>query len=807
MVNTTNESPVTDHRLPTTDYRITDHWLTKLNQHALDALEFDRVLEIVAAYATSEPGAEAVRALRPVPEAVTVAAALDAVDEMVGWLIRDESWAPPFIPGIGKPLERLAVEGSVWSEAELIGALRLLKGAREVRRALLPQSSEFTRLGALAAGLLKDEKLEKRLQESIDEDTETLKDSASPELKRLRRSIRSARSDLVRLLESIVAALPSRIAVPDASVTIRNGRYCIPVRREGRAELGGIVHDESASRATLFVEPPSAIEPMNHLRELHLSEAREVERILRELTDELRPRAAELADTLDRLVKLDSLFARGRYALKRGCARPQLVNRENDGYRVVHGRHPLLLESGEPLVPFDLLMNPGEYTLLVTGPNAGGKTVLIKAVGLIAAMAQSGILPPVGPGSAVAVFSGIFADIGDEQSIEASLSTFTAHLRNIQMILEQAEPDSLCLIDEIGGATDPAEGAALARAVLLELADRSCMTLATSHLGELNALSAEHRGIVNAGLAFDAERLQPLYRLIKGRPGRSYALAIAQRVGFPQDVLETARAALSEEEVDTARLLAELERKEAELDERIAALERKERELSQRTESLERGQEELAEQRRELEIEAHRKAREYLLEARKKLDEAMKADREAAREARRELEARLRDHAQALREAESGQPGAEETAAFEADDLVWITSLEREGRVVELRGSDVVVEMGGVKLQLAPGVLKRRGQPKRATERAAFYGGPELDARPEVDLRGMVAEEARLELIRALDAAVQAGLSELRVIHGKGTGVLRETVAEYARSDRRVKSHRLGASWEGGSGVTVLQLD
>jgi DNA mismatch repair protein MutS2 len=778
-----------------------------MNRHALSALEFDRVLEIVAAYATSEPGAAAVRGLVPVPDAALVAAALDEVDEMVSWLIRDESWAPPIIPDIEGALRRLAIEGSVWSESELAAALRLLKGAREVRRLLLPQASEFTRLGGLAEGLLKDEKLQKTLQESIDEDSETLKDGASNELKRLRRAIRSARSDLVRLLESMMAALPARIAVPDSSVTIRNGRYCIPVRREGRSDVGGIVHDESASRATLFVEPPAAIEPMNHLRELHISEAREVERILRELTDELRPRAPELQDSLARLVKLDSLFARGRYALKRGCARPQLVDRASDGYRVVHGRHPLLLESSEVLVPFDLLMNPGEHTLLVTGPNAGGKTVLVKAVGLIAAMAQAGILPPLGPGSAVPVFSGIFADIGDEQSIDASLSTFTAHLRNIQLILDSAAPDSLCLIDEIGGATDPTEGAALARAVLLELAERRCMTLATSHLGELNSLSAEHPGIVNAGLAFDTERLAPLYRLIKGRPGRSYALAMAQRVGFPPAVLKAARAALSQEEIDTANLLAELERKEAELDERIASLEHKERELEQQSQSLERDQEELVERRRELEIEAHRRAREFLLDARKKLNEAMKADRRAAEEARREIEARLRQHSQALRDTEGEREVAGAPPDLGPGERVWITSLDRQGTVVETRGSDIVVEMGGVKLQLAAAVLRRIEGEERPKESAGLFGAPQIDAHSEIDLRGMVADEARLELIRALDAAVQAGLAELRVIHGKGTGVLREAVAEHARSDRRVKSHRLGASWEGGSGVTVLVLE
>lgn len=779
-----------------------------MNRHALKALEFDRVLEIVSGYATSELGAEAVQALQPASGRAAVSEELDHVNEMVSWLIRDEEWSPPFLPDVRSPLNRLAVVGSVLSERELIGISRLLDGAREVRRSLLPQSSQFPRLGYLASGLFFKEQLQKTLLGALDEETETLKDGASPELKRLRRSLRSDRSDLVRHLDGVINGLPERVAVPNASVTIRNGRYCIPIRREGRSGVGGIVHDESASRATLFVEPPSAIEPMNRLRELEQEEAREVERILIELADALRPHTTELTDTLRLLVELDSLYARGRYALARGGSRPKLVDWEEEGYSVVHGRHPLLLEGSEPLVPFDLLLNPGEYTLLITGPNAGGKTVLLKAVGLISAMAQAGILPPIGPGSQLPVFSGIFADIGDEQSIDASLSTFTGHLKNLNEILEEAGPESLCLIDEIGGATDPVEGAALARAVLTDLADHRCMTLATSHLGALNTLPGEHSGIVSAGLAFDPERLQPLYRLIKGRPGRSYALAMAQRVGFPRKVLEEAQAALSQPELDTARLLADLELKERELDERIAELERSEIELSRRLEAHKQESEEFAKQQRQIEREAHERAREFLLEARRQLDTALKEDRAAAQKARSELEASLREHSKALHEMNHDTAGAKaRSGVFEPGDQVWITSLEREGRVAEIRGRDVVVEMGGVKLQLTPAVLTRTSSPQPQAESAALHGGSEPDARPEIDLRGMVADEARFELIRALDSAIQAGLGELRVIHGKGTGVLRETVADHARSDRRVKSHRLGAAWEGGSGVTIIALE
>jgi DNA mismatch repair protein MutS2 len=331
------------------------------------------------------------------------------------------------------------------------------------------------------------------------------------------------------------------------------------------------------------------------------------------------------------------------------------------------------------------------------------------------------------------------------------------------------------------------------------------MTLATSHLGELNTLPSEYPGIVSAGLAFDAERLQPLYRLIKGRPGRSYALALAERVGFPKGVIETAKSSISQERLDTAQLLADLEQKETELEQGIARVEEHERELASRSQAQAQEAAELEERSRRLEREAHERAREFLLQARKQLDEALKADREAASQARRELEASLRQHSQALQEGKD-RPIAADGGRFEPGDRVWVSSMEREGTVVEMRGKDVVVEMGSIKLQLTTAVLSKRGEPKKQVKEVGIYGGDEPHARHEVDLRGMVAEDARMELIRALDAAVLAGLGELRVIHGKGTGVLREAVNEYARTDKRVKSHRLGAHYEGGSGVTILEL-
>jgi DNA mismatch repair protein MutS2 len=783
-----------------------------MNEHALQALEFPRALEAVARHATTELGAELVRGLRPRTEPEAVDRELARVDQMVGVLAHRESWAPPALPDLRRAIRALAVPGTVWSGADLAAAAVLLHSAREARRALLPLRDRFPLVAELVEGCWSAPDLERRLREAVDERGE-VRDGASPELRRVRGAVREARAAIVELLERILAELPDRAVVADASVTVRNGRYCIPIRREARGQVGGIVHDESASRATLFVEPPEAIEPMNRLRELELAEAREVARILAELTELLRPHADALAATLHALAELDALYARARYALRWRASRPRLVARHEAGYRVVEGVHPLLLETGQRVVPFDLLLHPGEHTVVVTGPNAGGKTVLLKAVGLLSCLAQSGVLPPVGHGTELPVFREIFADIGDEQSLEASLSTFTAHLRNLKEILEGATSESLVLIDEIGGATDPVEGAALASAVLRALTRRGAMTLATSHLGALKSLAVRTPGIVNASLAFDAERMEPLYRLVKGVPGRSYGLAIARRVGFPEDVLREAERGLPEQDRDLALLLEELEAKRVELDATLRETQRLRRELEAMQAALEAHRAALRERERELERDARTRARRYLLEARRDVErwiEELRAKSEVteddARETRRRLEDAIREQADALRALDADTPAP--PAPFAPGDWVRAPALGWSGRVTELRNGTAVVERRGVRISIPVQALEPASPEEEPAP--AESGGtrwPELEASSEVDLRGCTVEEALVRLAAALDAATAAGLGEVRIIHGKGTGALRSAVREVLAREPRVKRFRAGAFWEGGTGVTVVELE
>jgi DNA mismatch repair protein MutS2 len=791
-----------------------------MNRHALQVLQYPEAVELVAGHASSTLGAEAVRSLHPSDALAWVSEELRRVDQMVGFLLRAQDWFVPAIPDLRSALQRLGVEGSAWDGTTLRDTAELLRSARSVRRSILQHSEDFALLGQIAERLTKLEEPEERIRHAID-DAGEVRDNASRELLRLRRDMRGARSRIVQKLEQYMGTLASRFQVTDASVSVRDGRYVIPIRREGRTEVGGIVHDESATGNTLFIEPPIAIDLMNELRRLELAETREVQRILRELTESLRPYRAELVETLDALVEIDSLFARARYALAYNGRRPEVLERGTSEYVVEAGYHPLLLAGPERVVPFDLRLDPGERTLLVSGPNTGGKTVLLKAIGLISALTQAGIIPPIGQGTRLPLFSDIFADIGDEQSIEASLSTFSAHVRNLREVLEGADGDSLVLIDEIGSGTDPAEGAALAQAILAELTRRGTLTVATTHLGQLKLLASEQRGVVNASLQFDAVELKPTYRLLKGIPGRSYGLAIARRLRFPADVLSRAEEFLPKEERDFGNLLLELEAKERTLQAAVDDAEQARRETAALRGEVEQREAAVRTREREAERRARQQARDLLLASREEVELAIREVREAAesaarpaeleesfRAARRRIEERARRMAGRTPEPEPVEKRSAEGITIGTRVRVGATGAE--GTVIELRDDRATVEAGGLRMQVHTGDLAavdtaaptQRVGPRRTSG----WTSPDTDASSEIDLRGLRADEVPSQLLPALDAAIQVGLPSLRIIHGKGTGALREVVTELLRADRRIGRFRPGGLGEGGTGVTVAEL-
>jgi DNA mismatch repair protein MutS2 len=797
-----------------------------MNPHALTVLEFQGVLEKVAGRALSPLGRERILELRPGRPRASVQLELQRVEELALFLGRDRDWVAPEIPDSRDGLKRLALEGNVLEPLELFSLGRLLTAGRELDEGLAKAREELPGLSFLRDGLHQDRGMEKTILKVVDAEGSIL-DTASKDLGRIRANLRRAHARIVQALERYLKTLPERFVLADASVTIRDGRYVIPVRREGRGEVGGVVLDESATGATLFVEPPVAQQLMNDLRALERDEAREVHRILREHTDTLRPLYPLLAASQEALVVFDTLFARARAAFSWEGRAPLLLPSGGQELTIVNGRHPLLLSgagaAGE-VVPFHLTLESGERAMVVSGPNTGGKSVFLKALGLITTLAQSGVIPPVGKGTRLPFFTNVFADIGDEQSIAESLSTFSAHLSNLREIILEADAGSLVLIDEMGTGTDPQEGAALSRAVIETLVNRGALTVATSHLGALKRLDAPGSGIVNASLQFDPDRIEPTYQLLKGRPGRSYGLAIARRLGFPSELLDKAEAYLPKDEARMEELLSALERKEQEASSMVDSLSSERARADRLAQELEERERELRDRERSAEDRAREEARRLLLEARQEVEAAIQEVRvvaerevedaeslaEVSRRARRRVEEAARRHRRTPSEGGSTDP----LRSFEPGDRVALSGSGAGGKVVEVREDRVVVEAAGVRLQVSAQDLLYRGPSREerggggsGRERAASsWQGPEAQPEPEVDLRGMRVAEVDLALDRAVDQAVLGGLGELRVIHGKGTGALRERVAELLARDRRVSAFRMGIPSEGGAGVTVVKF-
>lgn len=806
-----------------------------MNTHALAVLEFPRVLDLVAGRAASALGAARVRALVPRTDRAWLDAEHARVAAVRALRGGESAWHPEPVPDVTAALARLRVAGSRWTAEEIRAGGQLLRSSRRTREALTdPKTPAVVRavLDGIISKLISQRMVEDAIDRTFD-DEGGVRDDASPELKRLRRALRQSEGELVRILERVMAQLPAHLRPGDLSITIRGGRYVIPVRREGRGAVGGIVHDASATGGTLFVEPPAAIEFGNQLRELEAAELEEIERILAELTERLRPRRDQMVEALDALTELDALYARARFADEFDCASATLCA-PVEGFDLVRGRHPLLVAQGIPVVPFDLRMEPAERTLLVSGPNTGGKTVLLKALGLISALAQAGIPAPVGPASRIAVVDDFFADVGDEQSIEASLSTFSAHLKNLAEIVRSATADSLVFIDELGSGTDPQEGAALGWAILESLTTRGTTTVATTHLGTLKELAAQQPGVVNASLQFDAVALAPTYRLIKGVPGRSYGISIARRLDMPEAIVARAEERIPQNERDTRDLLERLEAKEQELAAREAELNAVLDDGRRRVAEAAARERAVLAREHEVERAARQEARRYLLDARHEIERTIRdlkqsgaeAIEDAGRGARQRAERLAAEQAEALealdarearaaRAAEARQRQASADArpdagagALIAGARVTVGTLGgRPGRIVDVRGAEAVVAVGSLKLTVPLASLTPMAEARPELAAVAWTGDlPEPHAPSEIDLRGLRVDEAESTVMHAIDAAVRADLRMLRIIHGKGTGALREVVAEMLKKDTRVKQYRLGVWNEGGAGVTVVDL-
>ncbi len=786
-----------------------------MHDKSLQVLELPRVLAQVARETGFSVGRERVLGLEPTPDIGEARERLACTREAVRLLERQPR------AGVGgahdvRPQLHRAARGGDLAAAELVPVLATLRAAVAVAR-LLGELDEdaFPRLRALGAGMPTHPDLVRRLEQTVNEEGELL-DTASPRLRRLRGEVRAAHQRLVERVRALAGELGPALQEP--IVTTRGERYVLPVRAEFRGRVRGIVHDQSASGATLYVEPLEVVELNNRLRELQSQEREEVERILGEVSREVGQAAESIARAVEALGELDLQLAKARYARLAGCREPTL----NDRGRIVldRARHPLL--SGH-VVPIDFRLDQDAFVVVITGPNTGGKTVALKTVGLLTLMAQSGLYVPAGDGSELAVFEEVYADIGDEQSIEQSLSTFSSHLtriieilRGVEVVRRRGKGQTLVLLDELGAGTDPDEGSALARSILTYLLDRRVPTVATTHYSELKAFAHEQEGAVNASVTFDLETLSPTYRLEIGLPGRSNALAIAERLGLDPRILRGARRYLGTAGVRMEGLLEGLEA------ERVAAEEERRR-LSLEVAEVERRRVALEEEYRRLEAEREAILEEARAQARARVQEVLDELARVQARARslpsgEEVDA-LRRRARGLadrlapaagRRRRSGPTVPALGGPPDVGDTVRVRSLGHTGEVLSLSPDGrAEVQMGALRLRVEVADLER-APARPAPEPAPAVIRPRLEGRPavpyQIDVRGRRVEEALLELESRLNDAVLTGMPGLRIVHGKGTGALRAAVREHLARHPLVESCQPAPPEEGGDGATVIRL-
>ncbi|NOU91811.1 endonuclease MutS2 [Paenibacillus sp. LMG 31456] len=787
-----------------------------MNSKILKTLDFSAILHKCAQHAATSLGKARLEKLLPSGDFLEVKERLKATDEAVN--VNRLRGSAPFggIRDITAAVHRARI-GGMLNPAELFDIANTISGGRRLKRFLETVHEEYSisLLIALTESIADLKTTEDKIKVCIDDNAQVV-DSASPELARIRQELRSSETRARERLEQMVRTPSIQKMLQDNLVTIRNDRYVIPVKQEYRGHFGGMIHDQSASGATLFIEPEQVVQLNNRVRELKLKEEREIEKILQILTALVAEVADELLGSLDVLAELDFIFAKAGLAHEMKATLPMLNDR---GFiKIKRGRHPLI--AAEKVVPLDIELGNNYTTIIVTGPNTGGKTVSLKTIGLLSLMAMSGLFVSAEEGSQLCVFDAIYADIGDEQSIEQSLSTFSSHMTNIISILRDMTPKSLVLMDELGAGTDPAEGSALAIALLEYIHRMGCRIVATTHYSELKAYAYDRQGIINASMEFDVQTLSPTYRLLVGVPGRSNAFAIAERLGLARSIIDHARGQVGEEDQRVESMIATLEENRLIAEAERNTAEQQRREVAALREQLEAQQQRFEEQRDKLFEKAEREAQEAVAKARREADEII-AD---LRRMQRESILGVKDHhlSDAKRRLDQAAPelrkkkatvknGSSKPDKLQAGDEVLVTNLRQKGHIVEIVGElEATVQLGimKMKVQLADlELIKSAPAAKKPQQVAASLKRTrDENARMELDLRGANLEEAMIEVDRFLDESYLANFGNVYIIHGKGTGVLRTGIQEFLRKHKHVKSYRIGSYHEGGMGVTVAEL-
>lgn len=778
-------------------------------------LEFDKIREILAGFTLCPIGYELANRLAPIQDADQLELLQDQVSELKALRQFDDPFPLATCEDIRPILKKCRIEGMVLAPPEILKIHHILQTARSVKEYVEERRTKYLLLSEVVEPITGFPDFEKKVSKIFDDKGE-LSDNASEALRNIRREQKQAHDALRKTLDKALTEFQRKGAVQEAVITIREGRFVLPVKVEHRNTVEGVVHDQSASGATLFIEPLSVIERNNRLRELQLSERREIRTILTDLTKWIGQHADGIGIAAQQLGEVDFIHAKATMSLEFEGTRP-ILNRENR-IEIVGGKHPLLMRressAKEKVVPLNLKLGDGFRTLVITGPNAGGKTVALKTVGLLILMAQSGMHVPAAEGTELAVFDLVFADIGDQQSIERDLSSFSAHLQQLKIVVEKSDERSLVLIDELGAGTDPDEGSALGMAALEVLTARGGCMVVTTHHGALKAFAHQHPDMENGSMEFDHRTLQPTYRFCSGIPGSSYAFQIANRLGLDSKVTSLAESYVGEKGRRVEELIAQLNRSHQLYEERRRSAEDEDRRLKHLVTEYEEKVASAKKEAKEIRREAYEQADDVLARANALLEKTVaeirreQAAREIIRKAKKEV-------AEVRHEVQRGleENLIDDDKGFERvtpGQEVWIPSLNARGTVLTEPDSNrrVLLQAGRAKVELSLSQLK----PAEDKGDMPRYGGGgvsytrERDISTEVSVLGMTGDEACDILEKYLDDAFVTGLSSVRVIHGKGTGALRERIHQFLEGCPRVKAKRLGNWDEGGAGVTVVEL-
>ena len=803
-----------------------------MNTKVLHVAEFNKIIALLTDRAGSPPGRDRCRNLVPMDSLSDIERAQAETEDALGYLFRSGSISFGSNRDFSFLFSALAVEASL-SPAELLQLASFLENVRRVREYGLTEDAENYVLFDLFDCLCPIPSLVSEIRRCILSEEE-IADEASSELRRIRREMGGINGRIHQVLNKMVNVTYAAY-LQDSVITMRGDRYCIPVRSDYKGQVPGIVHDQSSSGMTLFIEPTAVVNLNNELRELMIREKKEIEKILADLSASAGDHLMELRDNAVNMTELDFIFARASLAMDMNATRPVFNDRR---YIDIHrGRHPLI--DPKKVVPIDISMGDTYDMIIITGPNTGGKTVTLKTVGLFELMGMAGLHIPAGDRSELAFFREIFADIGDEQSIEQNLSTFSAHMSAIVEIIRQADSDCLCLFDELGAGTDPTEGAALAISILDYMHARGIRTLATTHYSELKVYALRTDGIVNASCQFDVETLQPTYHLSIGVPGKSNAFAISRKLGLPEDIIESAREQLSQETQSFEDVLSDLETSRRQAESLTLQTKRLREELEKKEAELRKREKRLEEEREAILRRANEEARDILQEAKQTADQAIsdlrkmggQGDMSAMERTRSSLREGVSGKNKKLsRKKEEPQPLKSRLRPedLHVGDKVRIISMGLTGVVVQApRGNKVKVQCGIMVSQarvddlvlihedaFGQPVAEQRG---RSSMKKAFAMQEGKEARqidlsgsasmrPELMLLGMTTDEAIRELDKYLDEARMAHLESVRIVHGKGTGALRKAVQQYLRKAKGIVSFRAGEFGEGDAGVTIVVL-